>query len=89
MEFSDPNPYEPSTESGGAIQITPKTRATKLDKFCFVFSFALGIPLLILGIFGLFGGCSAHFTLPPVLGVLPAIVGWGILRAVWVAWKAG
>jgi hypothetical protein len=59
------------------------------DKFCAALAFVLGIVLLILGIMGLFAGCSANFSLPPVFGVLPGLVGWGILRAVFVAWKYG
>jgi len=33
-------------------------------------------------------GCKAHFTLPPVAGVLPALVGWGIVKPIVVAWRA-
>jgi hypothetical protein len=58
-----------------------------IDRICFVIAFALAIPLLILGALGLFAGCSANFTLPPVLGVLPALAGWGICRAVVRAWR--
>ena len=57
------------------------------DKLCAAVAFLLGVALLILGVFGLFAGCKAHFTLPPILGVLPAFVGWGIIRAIWVAWN--
>ena len=57
------------------------------DKLCAAVAFLLGIGLMILGGLGLFAGCKAHFTLPPVLGVLPAFVGWGILRAIWIAWN--
>ena len=57
------------------------------DKFCAATALLLGIALLILGVLGLFVGCKAYFTLPPILGVLPAIVGWGVIRAVMVAWN--
>jgi len=57
------------------------------DKFCAIAAFILGIVFLGLGVFGLFAGCSAHFTLPPVLGVIPAFVGWGMVRPIWVAWS--
>ena len=57
------------------------------DKICAVLAFALGIILLVLGAFGLFTGCRANFTLPPILGVVAALVGWGILKPIWVAWK--
>ncbi|QDU39481.1 hypothetical protein Mal4_38260 [Maioricimonas rarisocia] len=57
------------------------------DRLCAMMAFLLGIVLLTLGAIGLFAGCSAHFTLPPVLGVLPAFVGWGVVRAVYVAWN--
>jgi hypothetical protein len=58
------------------------------DKFCAIFSFLLGLVLLVLGVIGLFTGCKANFSLPPVLGVLPALVGWGIVRSVYFAWSA-
>ncbi len=57
------------------------------DKFCAAVAFVLGILFLILGVPGIFLGCKASFTLPPVLGVLPALAGWGIIRAIWVAWR--
>ncbi|HZL90876.1 MAG TPA: hypothetical protein VFB96_21095 [Pirellulaceae bacterium] len=56
------------------------------DKLCAVLAFLLGVVLLVLGVIGLFTGCKAHFTLPPVLGAIPALVGWGIVRAVYFAW---
>lgn len=56
------------------------------DKVCAAAAFLLGVVFLVFGVFGLFVGCSAHFTLPPILGVLPAFVGWGVVRAVWIAW---
>jgi hypothetical protein len=57
------------------------------DKICCVPAVILGILLLLLGIPGLFTGCRANFSLPPILGIIPALVGWGIIRAVWLAWK--
>ena len=56
------------------------------DKFCAATAFMLGIALLILGIIGFFIGSGAHFTLPPILGCMPALVGWGIVKSVRVAW---
>jgi hypothetical protein len=58
------------------------------DKVCAVLAFPLGIVLLVLGIIGLFSGCNASFVLPPILGVVPAFIGWGIVRPVWVAWRS-
>jgi hypothetical protein len=57
------------------------------DRICAAIAFALGIVLLILGVVGLFVGCSANFSLPPILGALPALVGWGIVKSVRVAWR--
>jgi hypothetical protein len=57
------------------------------DKICAVLAFVFGIIMLILGAIGLFAGCSAHFTLPPVFGVVPALLGWGIVRAVYFGWN--
>jgi hypothetical protein len=58
------------------------------DKVCAVLAFPLGVVLLVLGIIGLFVGCNASFVLPPILGVVPAFVGWGIIRPVVVAWRS-
>jgi hypothetical protein len=58
------------------------------DKICAVLAFTLGIVLILLGVIGLFTGCKADFTLPPILGAIPAFVGWGIVKPVVVAWKA-
>ncbi|MBA4068132.1 MAG: hypothetical protein C0501_31415 [Isosphaera sp.] len=57
------------------------------DKVCASLAFALGVVFVLAGVAGLAFGCRAHFTLPPVLGVLPAFVGWGIVRAVYLAWR--
>jgi ribosomal protein L37E len=59
----------------------------RFDKFCAALAFVLGAILLVLGVIGLFLGSGANFRLPPVLGALPALFGWGILRCVYVAWK--
>src|SRR5262245_3440379 len=56
------------------------------DKLCALFAFLLGLVFIVLGVLGLIMGCRAYFTLPPVLGVLPAFVGWGIVRTVYFAW---
>lgn len=58
------------------------------DKFCAAIAFLLGIVFVILGGIGVFTGCSANFKLPPILGVLPALAGWGIMKSVRVAWHA-
>jgi hypothetical protein len=52
-----------------------------------VFAFLLGAILMALGVLGLFEGCNAHFALPPVLGVVPAFIGWGIVRPIIYAWR--
>jgi hypothetical protein len=39
----------------------------------------------VLGVLGLFFGCEAHFRLSPVLGIIPAFVGWGIVRTARIA----
>ena len=58
------------------------------DKLCAALAFLLGLVLLVLGVIGALAGCKANFALPPVLGVVPAFVGWGIVRAVYFAWNA-
>lgn len=64
-------------------------RLNLFDKICAVLAFGLGVVLLILGLVGVIFGCNAHFTLPPILGALPVLFGWGIVKPVIVAWKAG
>lgn len=59
---------------------------TIFDKACALAAVLLGLLLLTLGAIGLFAGCSANFSLPPVLGIVPAFVGWGIIRPVYLAW---
>ena len=61
-------------------------RLNIFDKICGVFAF--GVVLLLARTFDLCIGVRAWFTLPPVLGLLPAFVGWGIVRAVYFAWRA-
>ena len=58
------------------------------DKICAVLAFVLGVAFLAVGGLGLFFGSSAHFTLPPVLGGLPLLLGWGIVRPIYLAWSA-
>ncbi len=57
------------------------------DKFCAILAFLLGLVFLVLGGLGLFMGCSASFQLPPPLGFVPFLVGWGIVRAVYFGWN--
>jgi hypothetical protein len=58
------------------------------DKFCAALAFAFGIIFLILGAFGLVIGTYAYIRLPPIMGVVPAFIGWGIVRATYVSWSA-
>ncbi len=58
------------------------------DKICAGLAFVLGAILIVLGVVGLFTGCKAHFVLPPVLGAIPALLGWGIVKPVIVAWRS-
>ena len=62
-------------------------RLNVFDKICAVFAILLGGLFMILGELGVFTGCKAHFTLPPVMGILPVFVGWGIVKSIIVAWK--
>ncbi len=69
------------------LQYDERQDMSVFDKLCAVAAVLLGVVFLLLGVIGLFLGCSANFTLPPILGALPAFVGWGIIRAVYVAWN--
>ena len=58
------------------------------DKICATLAFVLGIVFFIFGVVGLFTGCRFNFAISPGFGVVPAFVGWGIIRAVWFGWSA-
>ena len=51
---------------------------TGFDKIAALITIPIGAAFLILGAIGLFFGSSAHFTLPPILGGLPLILGWSM-----------
>lgn len=84
----EPNPYAVNTSTPSQTLLPQKPAGlTGFEKFCAVLAFMLAVPLLILGTLGLFFGCKANFSLPPVLGVLPALAGWGTIRAVLKSWN--
>lgn len=60
---------------------------TTFDKICAAFSIAIGLIFMLLGVVGLFIGASAHFTLPPGLGGLPFLLGWGMSIPLIKYWK--
>ena len=47
---------------------------TTFDKMCACLAIPIGAVFLVLGAVGLFAGCSAHFTLPPGMGVRNEVV---------------
>ena len=57
------------------------------DKICAALSIVVGAIFMILGGIGLFTGAKAHFTLPPVLGILPFFLGWGMCVPLIKYWK--
>ena len=57
------------------------------DKICAVEAFVMSALLVVLGVIGLFSGCNTHFSLPPILGVIPVFVGWEIVKPIIVAWN--
>lgn len=57
-------------------------------RFCAVAAMLLGIAFLIFGTIGTFAGVRLSLELPPVLGALVAVIGWGIVRSVIIAWQA-
>jgi formate/nitrite transporter FocA (FNT family) len=81
------NPYESPVAHIAPDRTNRPIKLNSFDKFCATIGFAMGLVLLILGAVGLFMGCTAYFTLPPVFGVIPAFAGWGITRGIYVAWK--
>ena len=57
------------------------------EKICMVLTIPVGAIFMVLGIIGLFAGCNAHFTLPPILGVLPFFLGFAMFVCLVKYWK--
>jgi hypothetical protein len=57
------------------------------DKICACLAVALGAVFILRGLAGLFIGWKINFTFSPILGGIPALVGWGIIKPVIIAWK--
>jgi hypothetical protein len=81
------NPYEPPKTQAATRRTNRRIKLNVFDKFCAAIAFVMGLLLLVMGALGLFFGCYAYIKSPPVLGAFPAFAGWGIIRAVYVAWK--
>jgi hypothetical protein len=60
---------------------------SKFDKFCALLTIPVGVIFLVLGTVGLFLGAEAHFTLPPVLGALPFLLGWSMCVTLIKFWR--
>lgn len=60
---------------------------TLFDKICAVPTVLAGVALMILGGLGLFMGCNANFTLPPIFGGLPFLVGWAMCVCMIKYWR--
>ena len=58
------------------------------DKVCAFLTIPIGAVFMVLGVIGLFTGSSAHFTLPPILGVLPFFLGWSMCVTLAKLWSA-
>jgi hydrogenase/urease accessory protein HupE len=57
------------------------------EKICMVVTIPVGAIFMVLGVIGLFVGCNAHFTLPPILGVLPFFLGFAMFVCLVRYWK--
>ena len=57
------------------------------DKICAVPTIIVGVIFMILGAFGLIFGANANFTLPPILGGLPFLVGWAMCVVLIKYWR--
>lgn len=62
-------------------------RLNAFDRLCVIVAFPVGIGFLFVGLPGCFMGANLNLTLPPVLGGLVFLAGWGILKAIIVAWQ--
>ncbi len=81
------NPYEPPAAQAAPAHLKLRARMNAFDKLCAALAFVLGIVFVFYGALGLFMGCTAWFSLPQGWGVLPAFIGWGMLRAIYLAWN--
>ena len=72
----------------GTTDVPRFGRMNPFDKICAVLAALLAVVFLICGAFGLFLGLRLSVELPPVLGVLPALAGWGIYRMFRIAWQS-
>ncbi len=59
---------------------------TVFDKICACLAIPIGAIFMLLGVVGLFTGARAHFTLPPILGVLPFFLGWAMCVSLLKYW---
>lgn len=81
------NPYEPPTVQTAPEVVRLRACMNAFDKLCAALAFVLGIVFVFYGALGLFMGCTAWFSLPQGWGVLPAFIGWGMLRPIYLAWN--
>ena len=65
----------------------PPQGLSPFERICAAMAFIVAIPLLILGVLGLFLGFRFWVALPPILGVIPAFVAWGIIKPIMRMWK--
>jgi hydrogenase/urease accessory protein HupE len=59
------------------------------EKICMVVTIPVGAIFMVLGVIGLFTGCNAHFTLPPILGAIPFFLGFAMCVCLVRYWKLG
>jgi hypothetical protein len=59
------------------------------EKLCMIVTIPVGALLMGLGVLGLFAGCNAHFTLPPILGFAPFLLGFAMCVCLVRYWKLG
>jgi hypothetical protein len=76
-------------QSIGRLEDRAPPRLRWFDKVCAVLAAIFGIGLIVTGILRLVAAVSAPFTLPPILGLLRAVCGYGILRCVHIAFRSG
>ncbi|HEV2295476.1 MAG TPA: hypothetical protein VGR35_16625 [Tepidisphaeraceae bacterium] len=79
--------YDRNARGARPVALGASDRLSRFDKVCGVLAAIIAAAFVLMGVFGTFVGTSASFTLPAIVGVLPALVGWGILKSVIVAWR--
>lgn len=78
----------PRPASHASVDPALMPRLNAFDKACAYLALLFAAFFVLFGLPGFFLGCKLWLELPAILGVLPALAGWGIFRTFWIASRA-